>query len=118
MSKAEFILSSMNAHQVLMLLVVDARVLGCVADSLQEGCFACISPTDYEDTKASIFCSEIIGGILVAHCRCGLVGLRTDMRLGSLYFGKRVNGAIELLWIGTSTILTHAMFVTACFRPT
>jgi hypothetical protein len=96
----------MNTHQVLMLFVVDTRVLGCVADSLQEGRFPCISPTDYEDTKASVFRSEIIGGILVAHHRGGLVRVRTVMRLGSLYFGKRVNATVELLRIGT--ILTYA----------
>ena len=58
----EFILSSMNTDQVLLLLVIDTRVLGCVADSLQERRFASISSTDYEDTKASIFRSEIIRG--------------------------------------------------------
>ena len=61
----------MNAHQVLVILVVDTRVLGCVADSLQERRFASISPTDYKDTKTSIFRSEVIG-ITVAHDRCGL----------------------------------------------
>ena len=70
MSEAEFIFSSMNTHQVLIILVVDTRVLGCVADSLQERRFASISPTDYKDTKASIFRSEVIG-IAVAHDRCG-----------------------------------------------
>ena len=72
MSEAEFISSSMNTHQVLIILVVDTRVLGCVADSLQERRFASISPTDYKDTKASIFRSEVIG-IAVAHDRCGWV---------------------------------------------
>jgi hypothetical protein len=33
-------------------LIVDTRVLGCVADSLQERHFASISPTYYKDTKA------------------------------------------------------------------
>jgi hypothetical protein len=55
MSEAEFIFRSMNTHQVLIILVVDTRVLGCVADSLQERRFASISPTDYKDTKASIY---------------------------------------------------------------
>ena len=59
----------MNAHQVL-IIVVDTRVLGCVADSLQERRFASISPTDYKDTKASIFRSEVIE-ITVVHDRCG-----------------------------------------------
>jgi hypothetical protein len=45
----------MKTHQVLIILVVDTRVLGCVTDSLQERRFASISPTDYKDTKASIF---------------------------------------------------------------
>ena len=37
---------------------------------MQERRFAGISPTDYKDTKASIFRSEVIG-ITVAHGRCG-----------------------------------------------
>jgi hypothetical protein len=41
-------------------VVEDTRILGCVADSLQQRRFASISQTDYKDTKASIFCSEII----------------------------------------------------------
>ena len=59
------IFRSMNTHQVL-IVVVDTRVLGSVADTLQEGCFASISPTDYKYTKASILRSEIIR-ITVAH---------------------------------------------------
>ena len=59
----------MNTHQVL-IVVVDTRVLGCVADSLQESRFACVSPADYENTKTSILRSEIIG-IRIAHGRCG-----------------------------------------------
>ena len=58
MSEA-FIFNSMNAHQVLVILVVDTRVLGCIADSLQEGRFTSISPTDYKNTKAGISISEI-----------------------------------------------------------
>ena len=67
----------MNTHQVLIILIVDTRVLGCVADSLQERRFSRISPTDYKDTKESICPSEVIGirsesevrGINVAHDR-------------------------------------------------
>ena len=56
-----FIFSSMNTHQVsvIKVLVIDG-VLSCVADSLQDRCFASISPTDYKDTKASKSCSKII----------------------------------------------------------
>ena len=50
----------MNTHQVLIVLVVNTRILGCVADSLQECRFASISPTNYKDTKAFIFRSEVI----------------------------------------------------------
>jgi hypothetical protein len=57
-----------KTHQVLIILVVDTRVLGCVADSLQERSFASISPTYYKDTKASVFRSEFIG-FKVAHGR-------------------------------------------------
>jgi hypothetical protein len=62
----------MNTHQILIILVVDTRVLGCVADSLQERRLASISPTDYKDTKASIYCSKIIG--IHDECKEGLRG--------------------------------------------
>jgi hypothetical protein len=68
----------MNTHQVLLILVVDVRALGCFADSLQERRFARISPTDYKDTKASTCTchSEVIG---IAHhdgrCRVKCVGM-------------------------------------------
>ena len=78
MSEADFIFRSMKTHQVFVILVVDTRILSCVADSLQERRFASISPTDYKDTKVSIFRSEVIG-IKVAHGRCGLVK-RTRVR--------------------------------------
>ena len=65
MSEAEFIFRSLNTHQVL-LIVVNTRILGCVADSLQERRFASISPSDYKDTKAFIFLSKVIV-IKVAH---------------------------------------------------
>ena len=58
----------MNTYQVLIVLVVDTRVLSCVADSLQKRRFASISPTDYQDTKVSICRSEVIG-IKVTHDR-------------------------------------------------
>ena len=61
------IFKSTNTHQVL-IVVVDTRVLGGVADSLQERRFASVSPTDHKNTKASILLSEVIG---VAHGGCG-----------------------------------------------
>ena len=60
----------MNTHQVLIVVVVDTRILGCVADSLQERRFASISPTDYKDTKVTIFRSKIVG-ITAVHGRFG-----------------------------------------------
>ena len=66
MSEIEIMLNSMNTHQALTVLVVDTRVLGCVADSLQERRFPSIGPTEYKDTKARIFCSGIIGRIQIA----------------------------------------------------
>ena len=60
----------MKTHQVIIILVVDTRVFGCVADSLQERCFASIGPSDYKDTKAGICRSKIIT-ITVIHGRCG-----------------------------------------------
>jgi len=61
MLEAEFTLSPMSTRQVLIILVIYTRVLGCVADFLQERRFSRIGPTDYKDTKARIFLSEIIG---------------------------------------------------------
>ena len=66
MSEAEFIFRSINTHQVLLIVVVDARILSCVADPLQERRFASIGPTDYKDTKVSIFRLEVVG-ITVFH---------------------------------------------------
>ena len=59
----------MKTHQVLIALVVDTRVFGCITNSLQERCFPSISPSDYKDTKAGIFCSKVIGRlkVTVAH---------------------------------------------------
>ena len=55
-----------KTYQVLIVLIVDTRVLGRIADSLQERRFACISPSNYKNTKAGIFPSKFIG-IKVAH---------------------------------------------------
>ena len=70
MSEAEFIFKAINTHQVL-IIVVDTRILGCVTDPLQERRFASIGPSDYKDTKVSIFRSEIIGIAVARHGRCG-----------------------------------------------
>ena len=70
----------MKTHQVLFILVVDTRVLGCIADSLQERRFARISPSDYKDTKALISPSKVIG-ITVAHGRWGWLRLKTRCSL-------------------------------------
>ena len=88
----------MKTHHVLVILVVDTRVLSCVADSLQERRFASISSTDYEDTKASIFRSKLIG-IKVAHGRCGWVKGEWE-RCGSV--------------VRVGTLLTNGTF---CFVP-
>ena len=79
----------MNAHQVLIIFVVDTRILCCIADSFQERRFASISPTDYKDTKASIFRSEVIG-TKVAHGRCGW---------NPVDEGLRGNAAGQWLWL-------------------
>ena len=71
MSEAEFIFRYLNTHQVL-IIVVDTRILGCVADSLQQCCFASISPADYKYAKVSIFRPEVIW-TKVAHGRWGLI---------------------------------------------
>ena len=54
----------MNSHQIL-IIIVDTRILGSVADSLQDSRFAGISPTNYKDTEESIFLSEV----MITHCR-------------------------------------------------
>ena len=59
------IFTPLNAHQVL-IIVVDTRILGRVADSLQKRRFASICPTDYKNAKASICSSKVV----VAHDRC------------------------------------------------
>ena len=64
-SEAEIIFRSMNTHQVL-IIVVETRILSCVANSLQESRFTSIGPSNYKDTKVSVFRSKVIG-ISVAH---------------------------------------------------
>ena len=68
MSEVEFIFKPMNTHQVVTILVIDTWILGCVADSFQQCRFASISPTNYKDTKVSIFRSKVVG-IWLAHGR-------------------------------------------------
>ena len=68
MSEVKFYLQGFKNHQVLK-IVVDTRILGCIADSFQERRFASISPTNYKDSKVSIFRSEVIE-IFIAHGRC------------------------------------------------
>ena len=67
----------MNPHQVL-IIVVDTRILSCVADSLQECRFASISPTDYKYAKVSIFFSEVVG-ITIAHHVVQVVGCHMSL---------------------------------------
>ena len=67
MLEVEFILISRNTCQVLIILVIYTRVLGCVADSLQERRFASIGPTDYKDTEARVFLSQLVDRIEVTH---------------------------------------------------
>ena len=94
----------MNTHQLHILLVVDTRVLSCVANSLQERRFASISLTDYKDTKASILPSEVIGFIvrpraIVPHrygwCHGEVKILKKECvgtpQLSCLYFSMREN---------------------------
>ena len=69
----KFIFGFKKTHQVLIVLVVDARVFCGIADSLQERRFASISPSDYKNTKAGIFRPKVIRSlkVTVAHGRCG-----------------------------------------------
>ena len=70
----------MKTHQVLIILVVDTRVFGCIADSLQERRFASISPSDYKDTEAGIFRPKVIRRlkVTVPHGRCGRLRVKRD----------------------------------------
>ena len=65
------IFRSLKSHQVL-IIVVDTRILSCVADSLQQRRFASIGPSNYKDTKMSEFYLEVIGITVAHHDRCGL----------------------------------------------
>ena len=51
MSEIEFDFQFKTTHQVLIIVVVDTRILSCVAESLQEIRFASIRLTDYKDTE-------------------------------------------------------------------
>ena len=70
MSEAEFIFRSLNTHQVL-IIVIDTRILGCVADSFQKRHLARIYLTKYKDTKASICSSKVV--VAHDHCECNEV---------------------------------------------
>ena len=65
MSEAEFIFRSMNTHHVFIVDTWDDGSSVVVARAP----FSSISLTDYRDTKASIFRSEVIG-ITVTHDCC------------------------------------------------
>jgi hypothetical protein len=101
MSDAGFIFRSMNTHQVLIILVVDTRVLSCVANSLQKRRFASISSTYYKDTKSSIFLSEVIG-ITVAHGRCGCKELCKERPRGT---PQATRFAFRRQWPNTESVL-------------
>jgi len=47
--------------------VIDARVLGCIANSLQQCCLASIGPTDDENTKVAVFLTNVEGVEEVGH---------------------------------------------------
>ena len=95
MSEAEFIFRSMNTHQVL-LIVVDTRILGCIADSLQERRFASISTTDYKDSKSSIHRSEVIWiNVLKYHGRC------VQRCVGTYLYSTSL---LESLWLSLNLI--------------
>ena len=48
-----------KTHQIVILLIVNAWLFSGVANTLQERRFSCISTSDNEDAKASIFLSSI-----------------------------------------------------------
>jgi hypothetical protein len=102
MSEAEIMLNSMNTHQALTILVVDTRVLGCVADSLQERRFPSIGPTDYKDTKASIFRSEIIGRIQIARL------IQIARRLRARVEARRCKGLDEFEHLSSASSVSVA----------
>ena len=72
MSEVKFVFNEHlpQASDQVSAILVDRKVFGCIADSLEERRFARIIPTNYKDMKGSIFCSDVIG-IAVAYDCCG-----------------------------------------------
>ena len=48
-------------HQIFPLFIVDARFFGCIANPLQNCCFASIGPSDYKNTKVMVFLASVEG---------------------------------------------------------
>jgi len=53
-----------GTYQVFIFFIIDTRLLVCVADSLQESCFAGVSTTDDKNAKLTVFLPNFI---VVAH---------------------------------------------------
>ena len=51
-------------YQVFIFFIVDTRLLICVADSLQESCFAGVGTADDKNAKLTVFLSNFV---VVAH---------------------------------------------------
>jgi hypothetical protein len=49
-----------ETHQILS-FIINARVLGCIADSLQDCSFTSVGPTDNENTKVVVFRASVEG---------------------------------------------------------
>ena len=62
----------MNTHQVLVIrVVVDRKIPGCVTGSLQDNRFASIGTSNFKDAKVSTIFWEIIGIAVAHHGHCG-----------------------------------------------
>jgi len=55
-------------YQVFVFFIVDTRFLVCVADSLQESCFAGVGTADHKNAKLTVFLSNFS---VVAHVDVG-----------------------------------------------
>jgi hypothetical protein len=57
-----------KTHQVFPILVIKARLLCCVANSLKKCRLASIGPSDDEDTETTVFVSKLGVGRGAGHC--------------------------------------------------
>ena len=57
-----------KTHQIFPIFVIDARLLCCIANSLEKCRFASIGPPDDEYTEMTVFLSKFEIGLGAGHC--------------------------------------------------